>query len=1013
MTVAPREAKDELEELCRRDGDSFVEGAFRVVLARAPDAEGARHYARMLREGSPKRRLLRDLLWSKEGQSKRAINERFVPLLPRTRSFASSLRRLKAWLLRRSRQVDGLEARVSSRVPLTVDLEAAQGARHVCVTASRDLARAFLHVDGRPVADLGPIEASASREIGIHPYVDDVPHVVQIVAWAEGVAFRSPARTLNAERFLLYVDRAALDFVEGWCVDASNGAPLAIRAHDRAGRTVEVVRVPRADVQARFGGTSPMVGFVLKGRGSASSSSEFVVSVVESSSIALRISLGVPYIELRESLRAIASSPHQPSSQVATIGAAMGRAQGHIRATVRRVRPQGMATAHPVSVVVPVYGGVESLRNCVASVLLARNDVAIELIIVEDGSPYAEVRAFLDEFERDAPGWVRTIRSPLNGGFSVAVNLGIVASGRADVIVLNSDTIVSDGWVDGLVSALRHGERTGTVTALSNNAEICSAPNICEAGHVAPEDVAHYATFLRSAARGARPAVELPVGVGFCMLIARECLDEVGLFDAEEWGRGYGEEVDFCLKASTLGWRHVAAASVFVAHVGGTSFGEEKRRLMEENGLKISSKYPFYDALVQHFIATDPLCIVRHRFALELLLAALPNRPWALHVTHGFGGGTERAVVELAQMQRDAGYVVLVVHAEGDGSITIDVEVPQVAAPSILGRAHRVRIPVDRVSEVIDVWREYDLTVRLHTPLDVPQALLDWCGEHANLRVSVHDYAWVCPRVFLANAHGTYCGEPAPFECNACVDRLGAHRGAQHHSVDGVADIVGYRSRLFSVLEHAVEVTVPGEDVKSRLLRHGVAARFAVRPHPTPASSFLSVDVLPVSAGAKRVKTVLVLGAIGDVKGVDLVVACARLAHERRLGIRFVVLGHTSRDAELASMSTVSLAGPYRDDEVEAKLRAIAPDVALFASQVPETFSYVLSTAFWLGIWPVVSDIGVPAERVREARFGSLFSLESSPMALLELLGSLTFRGERCPESAYRGAANAAQYERR
>ncbi len=1010
--MAPRESGDELDELCRRDGDSFVEAAFRVILARAPDLEGARHYARMVREGSPKRRVLRDLLWSNEGQSKRAINERFVSLLPRTRSFASTLRRLNGWLLRRSRQVDGLEARVTNRVPLTVDLEAAQGTDHVCITASRDFARAFLHVDGRSVAELGPIRANVSLKFALHPHVDDTPHVVQIVAWADAVATRSPVRTLNADRFMLYVDRSALDFVEGWCVDSSNGAPLAIRAHDRAGRTVEVVRVPRVDVQSRFGGTSPLVGFVLNGRVSASSSNEFVVSVVDRPSIAWRISLGVPYIELRESLRAIAGGGHDVSSRIATLGGAMGQALGHIRATVHRVRPRGMPTAHALSVVVPVYGGVESLRNCLASVLLAKNDVAIELVVVEDGSPHAEVGAFLDEFERDAPGWVRTIRSPVNGGFSVAVNLGIVASGRADVIVLNSDTIVSDGWVDGLVSALRHGDRTGTVTALSNNAEICSAPNICEAGEVAPEDVAHYALFLRKAAKGQHPAVELPVGVGFCMLIARECLDEVGLFDAEEWGRGYGEEVDFCLKASALGWRHVAAASVFVAHVGGTSFGEEKRRLMHENGLKISRKYPFYDALVQHFIATDPLCIVRHRFALELLRAAGPNRRWALHVSHGFGGGTERAVRELAQLQREAGYVVLVVRAEGDGSITIDVDVPQVAAPSILGRVHHVRVPAGRVSEAIDVWREFELAVRLHTPLDVPQPLLEWCREHANLRVSVHDYAWVCPRVFFANADGKYCGEPVPTECNACLERLGAHRGARWHSVDGAADIVGYRSRLLPVLESAVEVTVPGEDVKSRLLRHGVSARFAVRPHPTPASSFLSVDVVPISAGAKRVRTVLVLGAIGDVKGIDRIVACARLAHERRLGFRFVVLGHTSRDAELASMATVSLAGPYRDDEVEAKLRAIAPDVALFASEVPETFSYVLSTAFWLGIWPVVSDIGVPAERVRQAGFGSVFSLESSPTALLDLLGSLSFRGARCPEAAYRGASNAAEYER-
>ena len=61
------------------------------------------------------------------------------------------------------------------------------------------------------------------------------------------------------------------------------------------------------------------------------------------------------------------------------------------------------------------------------------------------------------------------------------------------------------------------------------------------------------------------------------MYIRRECLDAAGLFRADVFAQGYGEENDFCLRARHLGWRHVAVPGVFVAHLGGRSFGSARR----------------------------------------------------------------------------------------------------------------------------------------------------------------------------------------------------------------------------------------------------------------------------------------------------------------------------------------------------------------------------------------------------------------------------------------------------
>ena len=76
-------------------------------------------------------------------------------------------------------------------------------------------------------------------------------------------------------------------------------------------------------------------------------------------------------------------------------------------------------------------------------------------------------------------------------------------------------------------------------------------------------------------------SIAIPTGVGFCMYIRRACLDEIGLFDAETFGRGYGEENDFCMRAAAAGWRNVLAGDVFVYHEGAVSFSGERLALTE------------------------------------------------------------------------------------------------------------------------------------------------------------------------------------------------------------------------------------------------------------------------------------------------------------------------------------------------------------------------------------------------------------------------------------------------
>lgn len=257
-----------------------------------------------------------------------------------------------------------------------------------------------------------------------------------------------------------------------------------------------------------------------------------------------------------------------------------------------------------VEIVVPVYGNLPQVRRCLESVLASSITQPFHLTVINDGSPEAAVRDWLKEFAGLHPE-VTVVENTRNLGFVQTVNLGMRIAGRRDVILLNSDTEVANDWVDRMHSAAVSTERVGTVTPFSNNATICSYPEFC-VDNPLPAGLDTPAVDRLCATTNPGQAVDIPTAVGFCMYIRRACLDEVGDFDAASFGHGYGEENDFCLRASALGWRHLHALDVFVFHEGGASFKETRHALQARALETIRRLHPGYEDLVRAFVQRDP-----------------------------------------------------------------------------------------------------------------------------------------------------------------------------------------------------------------------------------------------------------------------------------------------------------------------------------------------------------------------------------------------------------------------
>ena len=151
-------------------------------------------------------------------------------------------------------------------------------------------------------------------------------------------------------------------------------------------------------------------------------------------------------------------------------------------------------------------------------------------------------------------------------GFAGSVNRALDHCGTCDAVVLNSDIVVHGSWLKRLHDAAYSAADIGTVTPLTDDGTVVSYPAAgmqdCDAALLARLDAV-------TAIVNAGVAIDLPVGIGFCLYIRDDCLSDTGALDAATFGKGYGEETDFCLRARALAggtyWRPMCSCIILEA----------------------------------------------------------------------------------------------------------------------------------------------------------------------------------------------------------------------------------------------------------------------------------------------------------------------------------------------------------------------------------------------------------------------------------------------------------------
>lgn len=646
--------------------------------------------------------------------------------------------------------------------------------------------------------------------------------------------------------------------------------------------------------------------------------------------------------------------------------------------------PKALPRDSRITIILPVYNAFDILPE-VLDRAVHNTDLPYHLYVIEDGSSDERVRPFLQEWAAVQhavdPTRVTLIENQQNLGFIGSVNKGL-ALARKDghpVVLLNSDAFVPKGWASRLIRPIAEDTSVATVTPMSNDAEIFSVPAICTRTVLEP-GMADAIDALAQRLHPDNGLVEAPTGVGFCMAVNPVFLNRVTSLDTV-FGRGYGEEVDWCQKTRALGGRHVGIANLFVEHRGGESFGsEEKLKLVAANNARISRRYPTYDAEVQSFIAADPMITTRLALAVAWVaawVAAAEDRRAPIYMAHSLGGGAEtylqkRIADEMAATGRPA--VILRVGGPRRWRIEVISDCGQtVGETNDFDLVRSILSPLTR-REIV-----YSNAVGDPDPEELPARLLDLVDDgDSRVEVLFHDFFALSPSYTLLDGDGHYRG-PLSDAAARAGDRVHQSRRA-----DGsLAELTEWQDAWGALLARADMLHVFSQDSRDQIVAAmpTLAGSVVVTPHHLPVTPPM------LNAPPDGHRTIAVLGNIGFQKGAALLQDLAKLM-KRPDAPGLVLIGNI--DPAYALPDHVPVHGTYRVEDLPELAQRYRVTEWLVPSIWPETFSYTTHEALATGLPVWCFDIGGQGEAARTAPNGRTVPLEPEADAALALFQALT-----------------------
>lgn len=620
-----------------------------------------------------------------------------------------------------------------------------------------------------------------------------------------------------------------------------------------------------------------------------------------------------------------------------------------------------LSTNLVVDIIIPVYNGYEFLPRLFETI--DRTEIEHRVFIINDASPDPRVGEIINDYLNNNSNAI-VYDNEVNLGFLGSANKGLELSTNHAVIV-NTDVELPDQWLERIIAPILNDNTIASATPFTNSGTICSFPNFLEDNPI-PEGMS--VDEIDSFFKNMIPVyTEIPTGVGFCMAMNRKALNDIGLFDGEAFGRGYGEENDWCQRAISHGYKNVMVENLFVYHKHGGSFdSEEKVTLYKEHEEILKQRHPDYFADVARFCTENPLLQFRNYVYARIKSYKVDNP--ILVFSHLLGGGAADFLTrEFDKLADNNTPYALFSYSPEESLYHI-----QVFKKKLLFQFESTSLTaaLSTFDSPSELWIN-ELATYPHLP-ETLKVLSDYIfNTNLKTKFFLHDYFCLCPSINLLNDRDCYCGLPnTPMKCERCYESQKFIEGGFGESIKA------YRANWQRLLEHCDIVECfsrSSEDLFHRIFPD-------INTHLSPHS----ITPLPSISTDSYNHNGLNIGFLGNItkhKGAEIIRGLADLSLND--SVKLIVIGSI---ADKYRTSNIKVTGDYSLNDLPNLIKEEQIDIFFIPSIWPETFSFTSSEVISTGLPVAVFDIGAPAERVANYSKGLVIPINTNLDSILDLL---------------------------
>jgi glycosyltransferase involved in cell wall biosynthesis len=293
-----------------------------------------------------------------------------------------------------------------------------------------------------------------------------------------------------------------------------------------------------------------------------------------------------------------------------------------------------------------------------------------------------------------------------------------------------------------------------------------------------------------------------------------------------------------------------------------------------------------------------------------------------------------------------------------------------------LWRKKRVELRFNSLEGVLSRLDIHDIYIN---HLIFAQPLFDWPArlekiiENRKLHLLIHDYFAICPSVTLLDHEGRYCEVPDAETCKVCMSKiLHTDQSAQYSKIfvkqyatevsDGIMD---WRDCWMKICALTATIIFPSNataDIFARAFPSIPINKLLVVPHSI---GHFKASAEPLQKEPSPVMDICLIGDISDHKGARILDRMLELTNEKKIPFRFHVLGDFLYHERHFNDPHFELHGRFAPNELSEMLTRVKPDLFMFTSIWPETFSFVIHEMISTGIPIISTNIGAHADALK------------------------------------------------